>query len=231
MKLYAVNQNGNKYCGPSAISAIAGIGTKEAAAVIRLASNKSHIKGTSSGEVLRALHKLGFSMVKKSFERANMQNWARVTARGKDVYLIAAGNHWVLVQGRYAICGKTKNLVAVTEHPSARSFIKDAYLICKIKNVDAQTVIPVQPKVEATEGSARRKAMALAAKYGIQAYRDKELDSKPLWVGPPEGMFEGEDEEKDPFYGDHYVYEWVEALERVEEYVKVVEAAKANQAV
>jgi hypothetical protein len=220
MQLYEINQNGNKYCGPSAISAIAGIGTKEAAAILREETDKEAIKGTHGHEVVKALYKLGFdSKLVGQYprgKRVNLRQWAKDHARGDDVFLVAAGNHWVLVQGRYAMCGKTKNLVAIADHPNVRTFVADARLITKARTVDPQTVIP---KKTLTETGARMRAYNLARKHGIQIEPGEDRDSS-ICVWQARGHH-------DPYMDGHYFGDWREVLQRVQEYADL--QARANE--
>lgn len=226
MQLYEINQNGNKYCGPSVIAALAGIGTKEAAAIIRAKTKKAYIKGTHATEVQHALNALGFSMTKVWPERVTLQRWAKASriVRGKSVYLVAAGHHWILVQGLYAQCGKTINLVRIADHPHARCFISEAYRIEKVRNVDPQTVIPVnQPTTTPSDAAARRKAKALAAEHGIE-FEKAEPGSSTIWVYPPEGLFNNE--EDDPYFEEHYcdADDWKEVITRVQKYVEIIQS-------
>ena len=47
MTLNRIKRDGNKYCGPAAISAVVGIDTGHAAQVIRQVGNRRSVKGTS----------------------------------------------------------------------------------------------------------------------------------------------------------------------------------------
>ena len=87
-------------------------------------------------------------------------------------------------------------------------------------------VLPVKLKAQKDtaakrEEAARRKARALAKEHNIdiETYRDSGYTSIIVW-GP-----KGVDLDNDPFEGDHYADDWQDALERVEEYIKVREAA------
>lgn len=75
-----------------------------------------------------------------------------------------------------------------------------------------------QHKAEAAlqDSRAKLKAKKLAKEHGIEIEDEqKEFDRLAVW--PPEPL---RDEGLDTFDGDHYVYDWTNALERVERYVQ-----------
>ncbi|MEM8515122.1 hypothetical protein RCH14_004482 [Massilia sp. MP_M2] len=226
IKLSKVNENGNKFCGPSAISVIAGIGTKEASALIRSRTNsKSPVKGTYTHQVRFALEKLGYHMADAALTaRVVLQDWAQEAARER-VYLVAAANHWIVVEGDRAICGKTRDFVRLEDHPNARSPVDMAFEVKQIAVIDPESVIPKRPlptKEERAEGACRREAKLLADQFAIDVSQDNKDDS--IWVNPPGELFEGR-EHDDPYDDIHYCDTWSEALDRVCEYVELIEAA------
>lgn len=223
MQLYEIRQNGNSYCGPSALSAIAGIGTKEAAALLRKINGRTCIKGTYVFEMRQALVKLGFdlrsvshigSATKTAQKRGavTLRQWAKDVARGTDVFLVSAGHHWILVQGRYAICGKTLNLVPVAEHPHARCRVGTACQVTRVRRVNPADVIPKPEPRRSMAGQAA--ARRLAAQFGIEIERENDY----WYVYAPDGL----PEDLDPYIGDRIGYTWSEVLDRVETYADLM---------
>lgn len=113
----------NRYCGPSALSAVTGMTTGEAARLLRKVSGRSCIRGTHSWEMARAFEKcnvemngrnLHFKLACHHVKRTTLAQWLKQTSavRGSDVFLIAAGHHWQLVQGRRYVCGLTGEVVS-----------------------------------------------------------------------------------------------------------------------
>lgn len=226
MNLFQINQNGNRYCGPSAISAIAGIGTKEAAAIIRIRSNKTAIRGTSATDMRMALDLLGVEMVQHVSginPRPTLRAWAASQARGKDVFLVSAGKHWIIVQGRWSICGKTKGLVPVKDHPNARSFVTHVHLLERLRKVDAAALVSV-PKANENrrEAACKRKTYVLAAQHGISI--DQIGDGDVIWVDAPSFL----PEDIDPYTGEHFCNYWAEALHRVQTYATLLSDSNQN---
>tara|TARA_B100000963_G_C22360284_1_gene551280 strand:+ start:45 stop:506 length:462 start_codon:yes stop_codon:yes gene_type:complete len=117
----------NRYCGPAVISAITGITTGEAAAQLRAFSNRRMITGTGTWEVQNILLKNGIRMRDArlywdvKFNRTDgvtLAGWLKASVKdrnAKRVFLIVAGWHWQLVQGRRYVCGRTKEIVSIRD--------------------------------------------------------------------------------------------------------------------
>jgi hypothetical protein len=113
--LHKVAQNGNRFCGPAAISAITGIGTKEAAALIRTISGKRQVKGTTYNEVLSALrvlnwrtHTLYEAARGKGITLAAWLKQSKAMRTAGRLFLVVAGWHWQVISGRRYTCGRCK---------------------------------------------------------------------------------------------------------------------------
>lgn len=226
----------NRFCGPAALSIIAGIDTAEASAVIRHVSRKRSVQGTSNWEVLQSLALLGFKASSAAkVDPLNLKSnptlaaWLKRDERdGKALYLIAAGHHWQVVQGRRFCCGITKDIVSIRdEKVKRRARISGVWKIEHDRKVALAEVLPAKVKVKDTEATVRRKARTLAAKHGIEIEAERLYDGGEYYTriivwGQSDIC---DDEVRDPFFGDHYADDWADALERVQEYVKVGEAA------
>ena len=105
----------NRYCGPAVISAITGMTTGEAARLIRHSSGRRAVMGTSVLEVTDALEMCGvkskyqpFGMKLNRSTGPTLAGWLKATVKERTadrVFLIVAGWHWQLVQGRRIVCG------------------------------------------------------------------------------------------------------------------------------
>ena len=110
--LYNVHKDGNRFCGPSAITAILGTGTNRAAQVIRETSGARQVKGTCSNQMKMAFEHFNVRMTRERGDlaakhRERFDAWAKRTHadRGNRTYLVAAGHHWRVVQGWNYVCG------------------------------------------------------------------------------------------------------------------------------
>jgi hypothetical protein len=220
----------NRFCGPAALSIIAGIDTAEAAAVIRNVNKKRSVTGTYDWEIIKSLNLLGYNVASAAklnplTPKANptLAGWLKSDGRdGKTLYLVAAGNHWLVVQGRRYCCGKTSEIVSIRdEKVKRRARVTAVYRIEQERKVAVSEVLPA--KVKDTEATVRRKARALAAKHGIEIETYRNYDDGEYYTQIIVWGLSGicDDEERDPFCGDHYADDWADALERVQEYVKL----------
>ena len=118
----------NRFCGPAVISSLTGYTTADAARCIRETSNRRSVTGTSSEEVLRVLRMCGIGCVERKgsywdvkFNRTDgvtLAGWLKASVKDRDaksVFLVVAGWHWQLVQGRRYVCGLTKEIVSIRD--------------------------------------------------------------------------------------------------------------------
>jgi primase-polymerase (primpol)-like protein len=117
----------NRYCGPSVISAITGMTTGEAAAQLRAVSGKRAIKGTHTSWIRAVLRRNNIEMLScrdvwniklNRTDGITLAGWLKHTVKDRNadrVFLIVAGWHWQLVQGRRYVCGQTKQIVSIRD--------------------------------------------------------------------------------------------------------------------
>ena len=113
----------NQYCGPAVVSSLTGMGTGEAARLIRAVSRKKAVKGTHDAYLLRALGRCGITVVKRLVfpgRKLTLAAWLRETTgkRGGKIMIVSAGHHYQLVSGNRFVCGQVKEIVGL-EHPGS----------------------------------------------------------------------------------------------------------------
>lgn len=224
----------NRYCGPAAVSIIAGVDTAEAAAVIRHASGKRSIKGTTHWDILRSLNLLGYraksaAKVDPLNPKANptLAAWLKSDARdGQALYLVAAGHHWQVVQGRRFCCGLTGKIVSIRdEKVKRRARVTAVYQIEQERKVALADVLPAKAKAKDSDATVRRKAKRLAAEHGVEIEVERTYDGfSNIIVWGPTWAPGVDEEDADPFYGNHYAEDWADALARVEDYAELIRA-------
>ena len=221
----------NRFCGPAALSIIAGVDTAEAAAVIRFAGNKKCVMGTHDWDMVKALRLLGYKATSTGrFDNDNPKSnptlaaWLKSDKRnGQTLYLVAAGNHWQVVQGRRYCCGLTKAIVSIRdEKVKRRARVTSVYAIEQERKVALADVLPAKPKRDTSEDSDRRKARKLAQTYSIEIEIERWDGYNRTVVWGPHWAPHVDEEELDPFHGDHYAEDWADALGRVEDYVELI---------
>jgi hypothetical protein len=227
----------NRFCGPAALSIIAGVDTAEAAAVIRQVSRKRNVMGTSNWEILRSLNLLGFKASSAAKvdplnrkKNPTLASWLDGDERdGQSLYLIAAGYHWQVVQGRRFCCGITKDIVSTRDAKvKRRARISGVWKIEGVRKVALADVLPAKPKRDTSDDAAQAKAKRLAKQYDIKievdTYGHGPERHVTIIVWGPTWAPHLDEETVDPFYDNHFTYDWREALELVEEYVKLITA-------
>ena len=223
----------NRFCGPAALSIIAGIDTAEAAAVLRFVTKKRSITGTHDWQVIKALNLLGYRVQSaarvdpfKPKNNPTLASWLKSDERdGQGLYLIAAGNHWQVVQGRRYCCGLTKEIVSIRdEKVKRRARVTAAYRVDQSRKVALADVLPAKVKKADPERGVRQEAKRLAAAHGIEIEATRDAYGSTLNVWGPRWADGTDEEAADPFYGDHYADDWSDALARVREYVEVIAA-------
>jgi hypothetical protein len=219
----------NRFCGPAALSIIAGVDTAEAAAVIRHVSRKRNVMGTTNWEIIKSLNLLGFRVSSAAKvnpltrkDNPTLASWLNSDERdGTSLYLVSAGYHWQVVQGRRFCCGQTGEIVSL-RHPKVmrRARITGVWKIDHDRKVALADVLPPKAKRDTSADGARGKAKRLAEQYNIEL----EIERPNVIVWGPDWAQGVDEEAVDPFYGDHCSGDWHEALERVEEYAKLIDA-------
>lgn len=222
----------NRYCGPSALSAVTGIDTYHTAALLRHVSGRPAIRGCAVDHMLVALHRLGlrvdmiasFSYL-PSRQRPTLQAWARDSEyrRRNDVILCVAGDHYVLLQGDRYVCGISKDVVPLAEAPYRRHKLSSAFRLTRAKpQPDIKALLPKPRRKTAEEKRAASDATfarRLARAHGIEI----EVEGGRIVVWGPAFLPEIDEEVCDPFYGDHTAEGWPDALKMVREYARLKE--------
>jgi len=229
----------NNYCGPSVISAITGMTTGEASRLIRSVSGVKSVKGSSTSQVRKSLRECNIDAQLCNFSHRmrlsrstgpTLAGWLKQTVKERTadrVFLIVAGWHWQLVQGRRYVCGISGDVVSIKDKAvKRRSRVAEVY---ELTMTAAKVVTPPTAKkpkrVANPTDSYRGKAKRLSKELGIEIdveryhYNDGTRDTQ-YWIGgyddnidfADEGVIEG-----------HCNYDWQEvfySLGAIQEYRK-----------
>lgn len=231
------------WCGPSALSILTGLDTVDTARLLREVSGKPSIKGVGVVYMQRACERLGlglreWTVVPTRAWKASAEphtpldrpltliRWLKDSraARSSDTFLIVAGHHYSVVQGRRYCCGLTKTIVGFADIPHRKACIDTVYKVLKTREVNMVAAVPPKPpKGDAT----RALAKALAAKHGIQlesisGFSRLNPEDDGVFVYPPVGLYD-EDGEGDPLMGERSAYSWQEILAHVRVYSAAIE--------
>ena len=186
MKIKAVNNSTsdvNNYCGPAVISAVTGMTTGEAARLIRHVSGQKMVKGSHTFHVLRALSLCNIQNVKTTVvTRPTLAQWLKgskdIRTSGR-VFLIVAGNHFQLVEGRRYVCGRTRDIVSVRSKLVKRR--------CRVETVhelinEGRIQIPNAARKPVDHAASNRaKAQRLAKKMDVKINIERVRELFWLW--------------------------------------------------
>lgn len=155
LKINPVNNTSsdrNRYCGPAIISSLTGMTTGEAARLIRSVTGERKVTGVHTHHIIRALDLCGISYFPGSRLSFNLQNkptlakWLKDAKESRStgrVFLVVAGNHFQLIEGRRYVCGRTKDIVSIKDKSVKRR--------CRVEEVyelrsDRKITIPDRAK-------------------------------------------------------------------------------------
>lgn len=236
--LYSVTgrpANRRQWCGPSAICIITGLQFTKAVELLRSVKARRRpslervtIKGASYEEMTTALRHLGYEVVPLAIETGTtFAAWlrGRPEAVRKEVVLVCAGQHYMVVQGRKAACGKTGEPVFTSKMPGRRSRMARAWIVRKVADTQATTktvVARVEAAQEAQTAAQRVRAHERACRVRQARYLAKKFhltitdDGNELLIDPPEGYLL-DDLSQHVFIGPD---RWEAALERLQYWEK-----------
>lgn len=236
LKIKSVNQgprgDRNRYCGPSVISCITGMTTGEAARLIRHVGGRKAIRGSSVREVTDALTMCGIKSEYKSFGMKlnrrtgpTLAGWLKATVKERTAnraFLIVAGWHWQLVQGRRIVCGILGDPTSIRDkRVKRRARVANVYEL----TAEGKVTIPSEArKPKSGYNSDRSKAQRLAAQLGIKIEIEKFYDYdgtvSQYWIGDYDDKYDdGSDVDfsQDGIIDGHCSYDWCEVYGKLEE--------------
>jgi hypothetical protein len=218
----------NRYCGAAVVSAITGMTTGEAARLVRHLSGVRSVKGTTIRQIRDAFNACGvqfnrFEPVKfgMRFNRTNgvtLTGWLRGTVKYRNaerVFLVVAGQHWQLVQGRRYVCGLTKEIVSIKDKKvKRRARVSYVYELTAPDGITIPHVAkkPKNPNSGATASKARRLAKELGIEIEIEHYYSEDL--RRYWLG---GYAEGDGDYVDlGVIETHFADSWSEVVDTLQ---------------
>tara|TARA_Y100000385_G_C12910461_1_gene558170 strand:+ start:93 stop:839 length:747 start_codon:yes stop_codon:yes gene_type:complete len=189
----ATKANKNRYCGPSVISAITGMTTGEAARLIRHVGGRKAIKGSTTWEIKRSLELCGIESKRTTFgltlgrsKGVTLAGWLKGTVKERTadrVFLIVAGWHWQLVQGRRYVCGIVRDVVSIKDKKiKRRARVAEVY---ELTMTAAKVVIPpAAKKVKVIDHNAkiRRELKKLTKQYGFEVDYERDFNRYSVWM-------------------------------------------------
>lgn len=232
LKLHEINHDirSTLWCGPAALATVSGQPVSVVMQAFREVTGKKTIKGVGWTALSRAAARLGLKLepLPLPFNHETHQ-WPTLAAYVRQngtlfadcPVIVNVTGHYVTVWGKKFNDNWTVKPVSLKKAPRRRARVKAAWRVVKAEAPVAPVVVPPKPKD--TARPAREEANRLARLHGVSI--DKGCPSPDvIWVYPPPSL---DREEADCHANDHACYDWDEALKRVKDYVRDLEALKS----
>lgn len=221
------------WCGPSAISAITGYSSDDAARVIRHHSGKRFVKGAAQRHVVAALRDFGVQCEllydAPKGKGQTFAQWRKNSVADRKngvVFLLVSGWHYQVVCGRKATCGRLRDIVSIRDKSlKQRSRVAQVWRLSLIGNriqkpdvLMRRDVAKKMPRPVDPERTAYAKARRLIKQHDMTVDIDRVCaDVVHYWVYADDATEAREDY---PWHGDHICTTWRDVLRRVEDIIE-----------
>jgi len=212
--LYEVRLNGNKYCGPTSLSALTGHSTSYITTKIRQKFNVCRVRGMYMEWCIWYLQHAGISCTITKFPQPiTLKNWHENHARKDTTYFIGLTGHFVVVRNGKIVCTQFKGI------PKNIHFSK--YLRKQVKSVYIISGEPT-PEIAIAKRSDPNysRAKKLIKHFNIDLEVEKMDGYTNYWIYLPENMIDEKFNGNDPWDDNHIADSWGDIVRMIEETAK-----------
>jgi hypothetical protein len=211
--------NGSKYCGPTSLSAVTGIGTKELCQIIRhINPKRKMVKGLNNTDLEKTLRYCGINWDRRCYEKITLGNWNKINKQPDAVYIIQVSNHYLVIKNGYVICTQFGGRI--------ESLCLSKYLKCQVHSTwqiltDPSTCIDI-PNVTKNKRY-RCKLIKFCELHDIEFDDHDHKQTKgevSIWMFLPDNIIKDYFDGKDPWDDDHYACDYEEAWDKIQEVMK-----------
>lgn len=166
-----------RYCGPSAFSIITGLPYMESLMMLKIEKHRRNpytslsstiIRGTHTAYMRDGLQKLGYHLERIPVdETITFARWLRERSPElrKQMVLVVAGNHFMVVEGNKACDGIVRTPVFISKMKGRRKRMEEAFIVhCPAKKVSAPR-LQITKVIDNQKKETGRRVAAYAAKY------------------------------------------------------------------
>ena len=155
-------------------------------------------------------------------------DWAKRTEklRGNGVYLISAGQHWLVIKGHNIVCGIDKTVRHYTNSCKARCHVTQCMHLTATEEYGCTPELDVPTKYVDKQASERRKSKIIMKRHGIEYWRERSDYGYLYWfkiTNEQCAILEEHD-----LGGLTHATDWVDAYELLCEWDEAFKAAQAN---
>lgn len=177
----------NRYCGPAAISAITGISTDDAAAVVRhLHPGRGPVKGMHNSELVGALEKLGARVVQvhgftPRAPKPTLKHFieGRIESLQKAYLVINVTNHYVAMRGELVTCSLQRR--QITHYLGAKCLnrrVVKAWMVIPPEHIALPAGMLAARKQAKVAAASRSRGRAEALRKAHRLHLDIEIDGE-----------------------------------------------------
>ena len=229
LKINPVNNTSsdrNRYCAPAIISSLTGMTTGEAARLIRSVTGERKVTGVHTHHLIRALKLCGiyFLQSKRFPNKPTLAKWLKDAKESRStgrVFLVVAGNHFQLVEGRRYVCGRTKDIVSIKDKSVKRR--------CRVEEVyelrsDRKITIPDRARKPKRKYDQHRPfVQKMKQKYGFMAEWKQEGGYGDYWVEMPSHAEDLAYDMEHELSDEHTCYDMADVAGRMERMAEFME--------
>lgn len=199
--------NGSSYCGPTSLSCVSGIGTKEISKIIRhYFPRRTRIKGMYPKELEETLFHLDINFTKHK-ANCNLSAWTKYFQKPNAVYILNLTTHFLAVCNGNIVCTQFHGkIAAITD---SKYLKKDVLFFYEIKSNPKNLKIPLTDSdVNKNEIKSLKKTWAKARKLCNKYNIDFELeeDTETAWAYLPDEFIHTHYQGVDPWDDAHFYY-------------------------
>lgn len=218
-----ISTDRNRYCGPAVISAVTGMNSGEAARLIRSVSGQRAVRGAFTTHVRRALTLCGIQSIRqRCTPKITLAAWLRESKGSRTtgrVFLVVAGHHFQLIEGRRYVCGRTRDIVSIKDKQvKRRARVEEVYELV----ADGKITIPDQarkPKPPANQYRSYINKMKRKYNFDVEYERWNQV----YWVYMPQYAEDLAWDTGHHLRDEHGCYSLSEVADRFEEMAEFME--------
>ncbi len=225
----AAKVNGSGYCGPTSLSAVTGVGTKEIAQTVRhYYPSIKRVCGLENMVLTKVLDHFGVKNRHKSC-RGTLRSWVEDYRRPNTAYIVHVSSHYLVVYNDQVVCTQFGGKVGLLADSN--------YLRCRVSGFwmiesDPKKGVEIPVSEVVKRSSFKRKVIKICEKYDISfddwEYRRSQGVSV-IWMFLPQEMIKKHFGKQDPWYDDHHFDNYEECWDRLQEVLKVVEKQECSR--
>ena len=211
--LHEVKINGNRYCGPTSLSALTGHSTSYITSKVRNKFAVQRVRGMHTRWCLWYMNEAGLSYTEKSFRKpCNLRNWHSNYARRDITYFVALTTHFVVIRNGMIVCTQFKGVakpIALSKH--LRKQVQSVY---EIKGTPNPEIVQKKPR-DAKEVKNMFLAKKLIKHFNIDLEVEKMEGYTNYWTYWPEQTIDNKFGGDDPWEDNHIAEDWKEVVDKI----------------